>query len=69
MELEGLKRCFATLEENEIEVHSLTTDRHPSVHKYMRESRPLIKHFYAVWHMSKCNVQHSFLYFEVTKCL
>ena len=40
MELEGLKRCFKTLDENNIKVESLTTDRHPSVQKFLRISKP-----------------------------
>ena len=53
MEVEGLQRCFRTLDNNRIETESLTTDRHRSVQKYMRENRPLVKHFYDVWHMAK----------------
>ena len=54
MELEGLKRCFKTLDDNNVDIYSLTTDRHPSVQKFMREERSVIKHYYDVWHMAKC---------------
>ena len=53
MELEGLKRCLNMLDNSNIEIESLTSDRHRGVQKYMREQRPLIRHFYDVWHMAK----------------
>ena len=53
MELEGLKHCFQKLDDNNIEVDTLVTDRHPSVQKYMKTMRPLIKHCYDCWHIAK----------------
>lgn len=52
MELEGLKRGLDSLGAK-ISITSLTTDRHPSVKKYMREQRPEITHWFDVWHMAK----------------
>ena len=56
MELEGLKRCFNVLDANRIEMDSLITDHHMSVQKYMRENRPMVKHYYDIWHMAKCKL-------------
>ena len=53
MELEGLKRCLANLDKYDLEIKSLTTDRHRGVQKYLRESRPSIIHYYDVWHLAK----------------
>ena len=53
MEVEGLARCFSTLENNGVEVESLTTDRHRGIQKFLRENKPFVKHFYDVWHMAK----------------
>ena len=58
MELEGLKHCFQKLDDNNIEVDTLVTDRYPSVQKYIRIMRPLIKHFYDCWHIEKLGTFH-----------
>ena len=55
MELEGLKRSMARLQENSIEVSDFTTDRHPQVKKYMREKHPTVNHWFDVWHVAKGN--------------
>lgn len=54
MELEGMKRCRSHLIDAGINVLSLTTDRHPSVQKWMREHWSEVQHFYDLWHISKC---------------
>ena len=53
MEKEGLIRCLEELEENNIKVETLITDRHPSIKKHMRENNPEAKHYFDVWHMAK----------------
>lgn len=53
MELEGLKRCFAFLDDNDIAVVNLVTDRHPSVKKYMRLEKLDVNHLFDVWHVAK----------------
>ncbi|MES9883741.1 MAG: hypothetical protein ABW185_23055 [Sedimenticola sp.] len=53
MELEGLKRGLAVLLQENVDIDSLTTDRHPQVKKYMREQQPEITHWYDVWHVAK----------------
>lgn len=53
MELEGLKRCLAKLETEEIEVSHLVTDRHSQVKAYMKREQPQIVHMFDVWHVAK----------------
>ena len=53
MELEGLRRSIAHLQEQGIEVSDFTTDRHPQVKKYMREKHPTVNHWFDVWHVAK----------------
>jgi len=52
MELEGLKRCLNYLLPL-LSVHSITTDRHPSVQKYLRDCYSNIVHYFDVWHVAK----------------
>lgn len=44
MELEGLKRGLARLQEEQIAISHLITDRHSQIKKYMRETHPNITH-------------------------
>ncbi|XP_021342022.1 uncharacterized protein LOC110454168 isoform X2 [Mizuhopecten yessoensis] len=53
MELEGLKRGLEQLNEDDIQVDTLVTDRHVMVKKYMREEQSNTKHYFDVWHMAK----------------
>ncbi|XP_076085026.1 uncharacterized protein LOC143055858 isoform X2 [Mytilus galloprovincialis] len=53
MELEGLKRCLAYLDGNDIQVLNFVTDRHPSIKKYMRLERENVHHMFDVWHVAK----------------
>ena len=53
MELEGFARCQKDLEDDGIDVLSITTDRHLSITKYMREKLKQVKHYYDTWHISK----------------
>lgn len=52
MELEGLKRCLAFLLQF-VNISTITTDRHASVQKYLRETFPRIVHYFDVWHVAK----------------
>lgn len=59
---EGLLRSLAALEEADVSIGSIVTDRHTSIQKYLREERPDIKHYYynhLYWlaSMSKCGVK------------
>ena len=56
MELEGLKRALVKLEEEDIDVGHLVTDRHSKVKCYMRRYQPKIVHLFDVWHVAKSNV-------------
>ncbi|KAG7454045.1 hypothetical protein MATL_G00263980 [Megalops atlanticus] len=51
IEMEGLKRSLALLEERGITLDSIVTDRHPQIQKFLKETR--IKHYYDVWHIEK----------------
>ncbi|KAG0435392.1 hypothetical protein HPB47_018516 [Ixodes persulcatus] len=53
MEKEGLIRCLAFTRQKELSVQSLTTDRHRSIAKHMREKEPAVRHYFDVWHVSK----------------
>ena len=64
MELEGLKRSLSWLiEDNDLTVSHLITDRHASVKKYMREEQTDIQHWFDVWHCAKGNKKLS-VYFR-----
>ena len=52
MKSEGLKRCFNYLLPL-ASIRSLTTDRHASVQKYLRDCYPDITHYFDAWHIAK----------------
>ncbi|XP_056110656.1 uncharacterized protein LOC130088048 [Rhinichthys klamathensis goyatoka] len=51
MEMEGLKRSLALLEERGVTVNSIVTERHPQIQEFLKETR--IKHYYDVWRIEK----------------
>ena len=53
MELESFKTQLAYLENSNVEVKKLVTDRHTQVSAYMAQERSNIKHTYDVWHLAK----------------
>ncbi|XP_070172947.1 uncharacterized protein [Littorina saxatilis] len=56
MELAGLQQCFRTLEQAQIGVSDVVTDRHTQVRAFLRTYRSLthpIRHWFDVWHMAK----------------
>ena len=53
MEKEGLQRVLTFLDEMELQVGVLVTDRHQQITKYIREQHPNITHYYDVWHVAK----------------
>lgn len=53
MEKEGLQRVLKFLDEMELQVGVLITDRHQQITKYLREQHPNITHYYDVWHVAK----------------
>ena len=52
MEKEGLVRALNSLQQVKT-VKTLVTDRHPGIQKWLRETKPEIRHFYDVWHVAK----------------
>ncbi len=52
-ELEGLKRVLEHLEDEEIAIGTLITDRHRQVEKWLRTNRRDITHLFDVWHVAK----------------
>ena len=56
MELEGLKRGLVWMENMELQLGTLITDRHPEATKWIRENlvkKLGVKHYFDVWHISK----------------
>ena len=53
MELEGFKRGIQFLEEQNIQVKRIVTDRHVQVKKFIREQLPHVEHRFDVWHAAK----------------
>ncbi|XP_078378287.1 uncharacterized protein LOC144661382 [Oculina patagonica] len=53
MEKEGLIRSLQFLSDEGLSVSTLITDRHVQIRKYMRETRPAIKHRLDGWHAGK----------------
>uniref|UniRef100_A0A1X7VJG1 Uncharacterized protein n=1 Tax=Amphimedon queenslandica TaxID=400682 RepID=A0A1X7VJG1_AMPQE len=52
MELEGLKRAVNKIQDFDITIDALFTDRHQQVSKWLRETQANIKH-YDVWQLAK----------------
>ena len=53
MELESLKRQLCYLDQANVVVKKLVTDRHGQVAAYRAEERPDTEHNYDVWHLAK----------------
>ena len=53
MEKEGFERCFNQLNNNEIKVNQITTDRHPSISCAIKTNHKETKHQYDIWHVAK----------------
>ncbi|KAK7912855.1 hypothetical protein WMY93_013066 [Mugilogobius chulae] len=51
MEKRGLKRCLDRLEENDLKVDYVITDRHAKVQKYLENRQ--IAHYFDVWRLEK----------------
>lgn len=56
MEKEGLIQVLQFLQQHDLEIDTLVTDRHGQIQKFMREKYPEIKHRYDVWHVAKSKV-------------
>lgn len=53
MELEGLKRCMADVQDTGYTIATITTDRHISITPYLRDEWPEIIHHFDCWHIAK----------------
>ena len=53
MEKEGLSRAIDFLSANSLTIHTLVTDRHKQITKFISKKHPNIEHRYDVWHVSK----------------
>ncbi|KAK3740771.1 hypothetical protein QZH41_017515, partial [Actinostola sp. cb2023] len=53
MELEGFKRSILLLEDNELEIKLVVTDRHRMMGKWIRENLPHVRHLFDIWHVAK----------------
>ena len=53
MEKKGLSHGLECLKHNRLDVQVLVTDRHKKIKKWLRETKPTIKHYYDVWHVAK----------------
>ena len=53
MEKEGLCRVLKYLKQQKVAISIIVTDRHRQINKWLRETHPIIKHFYDVWHIAK----------------
>ena len=52
MELEGFKRTIKTLQDADLNVKVIATDRHIQIRKFIRENLPDMSHQFDVWHMT-----------------
>lgn len=71
MELESLKRQLLYLDEANVVVKKLVTDRHGQVATYMADERPDIEHNYDVWHLAKglyFKISSSCIFIMPTRC-
>ena len=53
MEKEGLYRVIEFLQNSDITLEVLVTDRHKQINKWLREKHPEIIHYYDIWHVAK----------------
>lgn len=55
MEKQGLKQALSNLNDCDVHVDILVTDRHAQIKKFIREEHQEIKHYFDVWHIAKGN--------------
>ena len=77
MELLGFQRCVQSLQDQNINISVLVTDRHIQVNKYIRENMKETDHRFDVWHIAKCvfhycyknnglNINNAICYIDMT---
>ena len=62
MEKEGLQRSIQHLQDCELCIEAIVTDRHPHINKWLRETHPSIRHYYDVWHVAKGKYEDKYYY-------
>nr|XP_026695351.1 uncharacterized protein LOC108950611 isoform X2 [Ciona intestinalis] len=55
MEKQGFIRCLEDLQQYDLRPHTVITDRHLQIAKYIREEQNDIVHHYDVWHLAKAS--------------
>lgn len=50
---ESLDGVLQSLEQQDLSISVLVTDRHRQINRWLRECHPDIKHYYDVWHIAK----------------
>lgn len=53
MEMEGFERATNKFKDNGFNIHTVVTDCHQQITKYIREKHPNIQHHYDAWHLAK----------------
>ena len=53
MEKEGLQRVLQFIQQQDLTIEVLVTDRHRQINKWLQECYPNITHYYDVWHVAK----------------
>ncbi|XP_064475667.1 uncharacterized protein LOC135389560 [Ornithodoros turicata] len=53
MEREGLERALTFLNQQDVSISMLVTDRHTEVKAFMKRTYPTIRHRFDVWHVAK----------------
>ena len=65
--IDDLKHVLQRLDEDVINISSLTTDRHKQVRSFLRKNRKDIRHQFDVWHFAK-NIKKHLLEVAKKKC-
>ena len=53
MEKEGFMRAVDFIQQQDLEIGVLVTDRHRQIAKWVRENMPSTDHRYDIWHLAK----------------
>ena len=53
MEKEGLHRVLQFLNQENVNIGALVTDRHRQINKWLNDNHPSIVHYYDTWHVAK----------------
>ena len=65
MEKEGLERVLNFLDEQDLTVETLVTDRHKQINKWLRETHDSIAHYFDIWHVAKGSSKCFFIFMSV----